>query len=72
MTLIMILIDITFWVCIIAFIIGMYFLLRYKEPFSVLLIAVGAGMALCITLIAEHDFNQLPPTVNFIASLINS
>lgn len=41
MTTVMILIDAVLWVSIITFIVGIFGIIKYKEPFSVLLVASG-------------------------------
>ena len=71
MTIVMILVDAVLWVSIIALGFGLFGIIKWKEPFSVLIAACGFGMALCITLIAEHDFSRLPPTIDFIVNLLN-
>lgn len=70
MTTVMILIDAVLWVSIITFIVGIFGIIKYNEPSSVLLAACGFWMAICITLMSDFDFGRLPPTIEWIGSLL--
>lgn len=70
MTTVMILIDAVLWVSIISFGFGLFGIIKWKEPFSVLLAAGGFWMAFVITLMAKADYNRFPPTIEWIENLL--